>query len=523
MGLNQKKNQSENYVSDSDSLLSVNPFSNKEYQIPSVLDDRKNIDKFINDNEGKKVIVVQGLGYVGAAMAVVCANAIKEDYAVIGVDLANKQSFWKIKSINEGIFPFIADDPKIEDYFQSSRDRGNFYATFDEYAYSTADVVIVDINLDVQIDFLKDTFFKKRRKKEISSYHIDMTGFKSAIQSIGKNCRENALVLIESTVPPGTTEQIVLPILKDSLEKRGFNSSHIKLGHSSERVMPGPDYIDSIQNFYRVYSGIDEISADHTENFLRTIISTEDYPLTRLSSTNSTEISKVLENSYRAMNIAFISEWSRFAEESGVNLFEIIDAIKMRPTHSNMMYPGIGVGGYCLTKDPLLAGWSRNNIYGSDEKLSQSEISVDINNQMPQDAFNFLISKYPDEVLGRNILLLGVSYRGDVSDTRSSPVESFYHNCIDANCEVSLHDPYVNFWEEIKRDVPKHLGEVLRPGFDVVAITSGHSVYKTRKFIDHLMIVRPKIIYDSIGILAAEDIFRLQRVSKVCVIGRGDI
>ena len=93
--------------------------------------------------------------------------------------------------------------------------------------------------------------------------------------------------------------------------------------------MPGPDYIDSIQNFYRVYSGIDEISADHTENFLRTIISTEDYPLTRLSSTNSTEISKVLENSYRAMNIAFISEWSRFAEESGVNLFEIIDAIKM--------------------------------------------------------------------------------------------------------------------------------------------------------------------------------------------------
>ena len=213
-----------------------------------------------------------------------------------------------------------------------------------------------------------------------------------------------------------------------------------------------------------------------------------------------------------------------FCRRVGGEFVEIIDAIKMRPTHSNMMYPGIGVGGYCLTKDPLLAGWSRNNIYGSDEKLSQSEISVDINNQMPQDAFMIqIISKYPDEVLGRNIRLLGVSYRGDVSDTRSSPVESFYHNCIDANCEVSLHDPYVNFWEEIKRDVPKHLGEVLRPGFDVVAITSGHSVYKTRKFIDHLMIVRPKIIYDSIGILAAEDIFRLQRVSKVCVIGRGDI
>ena len=86
-----------------------------------------------------------------------------------------------------------------------------------------------------------------------------------------------------------------------------------------------------------------------------------------------------------------------------------------------------------------------------------------------------------------------------------------------------MHDPFVNFWEEINRDIPQHLGEVLRPGFDVVAITSGHSLYKTRKFIDHLMIVKPKVIFDSLGILAEEDINRLKRVSKVCVIGRGDL
>jgi len=109
--------------------------------------------------------------------------------------------------------------------------------------------------------------------------------------------------------------------------------------------MPGPDYIDSIQNFYRVYSGIDENSADSVEQFLKTIISTKDYPLTRLGSTNATEMAKVLENSYRAMNIAFTVEWSRFAEEAGVNLYEVVDAIRMRPTHRNLMYPGIGVGG----------------------------------------------------------------------------------------------------------------------------------------------------------------------------------
>ena len=84
--------------------------------------------------------------------------------------------------------------------------------------------------------------------------------------------------------------------------------------------------------------------------------------MTRLSSTNSTEMAKVLENSYRAMNISFITEWSRFAEESGVNLYEVIGAIRMRPTHTNIMFPGIGVGGYCLTKDPLLASWSKKYI-----------------------------------------------------------------------------------------------------------------------------------------------------------------
>ena len=329
--------------------------------------------------------------------------------------------------------------------------------------------------------------------------------------------------MIETTVPPGTTKKIVFPILKEKLSERGLDYTQIRLGHSSERVMPGPDYIDSIQNIYRVYSGIDEPSANATENFLRTIISTDHYPLTRLSSTTASEISKVLENSYRAMNIAFISEWTRFAEESEVNLFEIIDAIKLRSTHSNMMYPGIGVGGYCLTKDPLLAGWSRSKIFKSNEKLVQSEMSVDVNNQMPQDSFNFLISRYGSEFLGRNILLLGVSYRGDVRDTRSSPVESFYKKCEEARCIISLHDPLVDFWEEIGCRIPTHLGEVLRPGFDLVAITAGHSLYKTRKFIDHLMIVKPKVVFDSLGILAEEDINRLKRVSKVCVIGRGDL
>jgi UDP-N-acetyl-D-glucosamine dehydrogenase len=507
--------KSKNKLSSNGMKVSVNPFSKKEYLIPSLLDDKDNIQEFLKKNKGKKVIVVQGQGYVGSVMSVVCANAISEEYAVIGIDLANESSFWKIKSINDGIFPIFADDPKIEQFYRNALHKGNFYSTFDNYAFSVADVIIVDVNLDVNIDY--------NEQNEIRDYDLDIDIFKKAIQTISDFCKSDVLVLVESTVPPGTTEQIVYPVLKEGLNKRGLSSKEIKLGHSSERVMPGPNYIDSIQNFYRVYSGIDIKSADASEDFLKTIISTEKYPLTRLSSTNATEMSKVLENSYRAANIAFMVEWTRFAEESGVNLYEIIDAIRMRPTHSNMMYPGIGVGGYCLTKDTLLASWSKKNLFNSNTKLVQSEKSISINNTMPHQAFNFLISKYSKKVLGDDILLLGVSYRGDVSDTRFSPVESFYDNCKRAGLTVFLHDPFVSYWEEKQLNISHNLGEIIKPNFDTVVITSGHSFYKSRKFIDHLIMVKPKIIYDTLGHIPEEYIKRLQKVSKVIVLGRDDL
>ena len=496
-------------------LLSISPITNKKYKIPKKIDDKENIDKFLSKNKNKKIVVVQGLGYVGSVMALVCANAIESEYAVLGIDLPNENSFWKTQSLNDGEFPLRAEDPKVEQFYRNALHKGNFYATCDDYVYSLADIVIVDIGLDVQI--------KKTINNDILEYDVSLSNFKNAIKSIAKKCKENLLVLVETTVPPGTTEKIVKRIIKSGLKKRGLSDDSFKLGHSSERVMPGENYIDSIQNFYRVYSGIDKKSADATASFLKTIISTENYPLTQLSSTNATEISKVLENSYRAVNIAFIEEWSRFAEESGVNLFEIIDAIKLRPTHSNMMFPGIGVGGYCLTKDPLLANWSLKEHFESSKNLDFSERSVFINNLMPKSAFNFLVSKYRKDVANKNVLLLGISYRGDVSDTRSSPVNLFYDECVQIGCKIYVHDPYVNFWEEKQLQIHGHLGEVLTQDFDVVVISAGHSKFRSRKFIDNLILARPKLIYDSIGLLTEQDIKRLQKCSKVCVIGRGDI
>jgi UDP-N-acetyl-D-glucosamine dehydrogenase len=496
--------------------ISTNPFSGKQYTLPSVVDDKAGILRFIERNKGKKVVVVQGLGFVGAVMSLVCANALTEEYAVIGVDLARKDTFWKIQAINEGVFPVVASDLKIEEFYQISRKKGNFYATFDPFAYSLADTIIVDINLDVQ---KKSSFHK-----DLEGYDVDLTPFRRAMQAIGNNCKEDVLILVETTVPPGTCQKIVKPTIEACFKERNFSTTKFKLGHSYERVMPGPDYIDSIQNFYRVYSGVDSRSADAVETFLRTIISTEKYPLSRLGTTNATEMAKVLENSYRAMNIAFMVEWSRFAEEADVNLYEVVQAIRMRPTHKNMMLPGIGVGGYCLTKDPLLASWARQNLFGSDEKLGQSERGVQINDKMPLYAYQFLKKHFKEGLKGKNVLLLGVSYRSKVGDTRYTPVEPLYDYLSEDGCNIELHDPYVHFWEEKNLPVPAALEEVIHRNYDIIVFSTGHDEYlKNQVLFDALISQKNTFILDTIGLLTADDIALLGSTQTVKVLGRGDI
>ena len=230
--------------------------------------------------------MIQGLGFVGAVMALVCANALTEEYAIIGVDLANENTYWKIKSINDGLFPLIADDPKIAEFFDNAKAKGNFLATYDPVAYKYADVVIVDINLDVQK--------KSYERGGLRDFDVNLNGFKAAIQSIGRNCRDDVLVLVETTVPPGTCDQVVKPIIEEELVKRELTLKNYRLGHSYERVMSGPQYIDSIRDFPRVYAGVNETSADAVEKFLKTIIDMSECDLTRLEHTNATEMAKVL-------------------------------------------------------------------------------------------------------------------------------------------------------------------------------------------------------------------------------------
>jgi len=496
--------------------ISKSPISGKEYAIPEMKDDKAGIDAYIAQHPDKKVVVVQGLGFVGSVMALVVANALTEEYAVMGIDLPTPASYWKIRSINEGVFPVIASDPKIEQYYQNALQKKNYYATYDSYAYSKADVIVVDINLDVQK--------KSAANKDLEGYNVDLTPFKKAIEAIGNYCKEDVLVLVETTVPPGTSLKVVRPILENALAKRGLTKDKLKVGHSYERVMPGPKYIDSIQNFYRVFAGTDEKSTEAVESFLRTVIRTDEYPLTKLGNTNATEMAKVLENSFRAMNIAFMVEWSRFAEEAGVDIYEVVNAIRMRPTHKNIMLPGLGVGGYCLTKDPLLASWARMNLFGSEEKLGQSEKGVHINDKMPLYAFEYLQSQYKEPLENKKVLLLGVSYLNDVGDTRYTPVEGFYDQLELENCAVTLHDPHVKYWEEKDIWVNQDLNELLKTDYDLIVITTGHKDYRNNKFLLEVIKNKPAcFVYDTIGVLTNEEIKYLGEKHIVKVVGRGDL
>ena len=492
----------------------TSPISGKKYSIPKA-DDKDAILDFINSRKDKINVAVQGLGFVGTVMSLVIANSDEDIYNVIGVDQKNEDSYWKIADINSGNLPVISSDPKVEEFFKNSKRRKNLFATYDSEAFVYADVILVDINLDV--------IKQKDKDQNISSYDVPLGSFKSAMHSIAEKCKPDVLILVETTVPPGTCREIINPIIKEGLEQRGLSSSEYMIGHSYERVMPGPNYVDSIKNFYRVYSGLNAKSADAVELFLKTIISTDEYPLTRLSSTESTEMAKVLENSYRAMNIAFIIEWSRFAESSGVNLYEVVDAIKLRPTHSNMMYPGIGVGGYCLTKDPLMASWSSEEFFHLSQGLQFSKLAVQENDKMPEYCLNFVKDILLNNKEVKNIGIMGVAYGPGIGDTRFSPVDPFIEGLKDTY-HLDFHDPYVGFWEEKNQSVENDIKKFLNNDHDLIIICTGHRDYiENDTFEKYLYDLEKKpIIIDTVGILLKTDFFNKKYPKeKYFVLGNG--
>ena len=364
---------------------------------------------------------------------------------VIGMQRPSPRSYWKIPYLNRGVAPVEAEDPEVAPLIaRCVLEKKTLTATFTYDALCLADVVVVD----VQCDYFKETLGNCRQGR------ADIAALEDSLKIIGEKVRPDCLVLIETTVPPGTTEYVAYPIMKKAFEKRGIAAEPL-LAHSYERVMPGREYVASIRDFWRVCSGVNDTARARVARFLSEVLNVEKYPLTVLDRPIESETCKIVENSYRATILAYLNEWSLFAERNGVDLLKVIKAIKVRPTHANMIFPGPGIGGYCLPKDGGLGVWAYHTLMGFDDDIFKiTPLAIDINDtrslhvaELVRDA----LRNMGKIVAASKIAVLGASYREDVGDTRYSGSEIVVRKLTEMGGEVIVHDPYVKHWWELEK------------------------------------------------------------------------
>jgi nucleotide sugar dehydrogenase len=401
--------------------------------------------------------------------------------------------------------------------------------------------------VDVQCDYTKNEL------GNMKTGETEMAALEATLKTIGQKIEPGCLVLIETTVAPGTTEFVAWPILKKSFAKRGIESEPL-LAHSYERVMPGKEYVKSIRDFWRVCAGCNAEARKRVEKFLHEVLNTKDFPLTVMDRPIESETAKIVENSYRATTLAFLNEWSLFAERNGVDLIKVIRAIGMRPTHSNIIFPGPGIGGYCLPKDGGLGYWAYEHLLGfqdGDEIFKITPTAIDINDtrglhvaELVRDALRNM-GRY---IAGADVLICGASYRQDVGDTRYSGSEMVVRKLTEMGAEMRVHDPYVEHWYELELQdtypapglswarffrnqdvlkgtvVQKDLEQALE-GAEAVILAVPHEPYLD---LDPIEVVRwagaPLAVIDCFGILSDDKIRKYFELGcEVKGLGRGHI
>ena len=508
------------------------------------------VQKLVEEQRAKnrEIVVVMGVGFVGSVMAGVVADSVdpasgQPTKFVVGMQRPSTRSFWKISYLNRGLAPVEAEDPEVAPLIRRCvLEKKTLMASFTYEVLSLADVVVVD----VQCDYHKETF------GDVKQGHADIAALESSLRTIGEKIKPECLVLIETTVPPGTTEYIAYPIIKKTFQKRGLEDSEPLLAHSFERVMPGRNYVASIRDFWRVCSGINDTARDRVTKFLSDVINVDEFPLTVLDRPIESETCKIVENSYRASILAFLDEWSVFSERNGVDLLKVIDAIKIRPTHSNIIFPGPGIGGYCLPKDGGLGVWAYHTLMGFEDNIFKiTPLSIDINDsrglraaQLVRDA----LRNMGKIVAACKIAVLGASYRQDVGDTRYSGSEVIVRKLTEMGAEVVAHDPYVRHWWEMEKqdtypapghsmarffrnqdklsemNMTKTLAEALKAA-DAVVVAVRHHDYLALDPDDIVgMAGKPLAVIDCFGIFDDETIRRYFELGcEVKGLGRGHV
>ena len=218
-----------------------------------------------------------------------------------------RAQFLEDPMLNDGVSPVKAEDPEVEPMIKRCvLEKKTLVATFTYDVLSLADVVIVDVQLD----------YAKKDLGNVRTGGVEMTALEESFEIIAKHIKPDALVLIETTVAPGTTEQVAFPAMRKTFRQRGIETDPL-LAHSYERVMPGRDYVASIRDFWRVCSGVNQEATDRVEKFLNEVLNTKKFPLTVLDRPIESETAKIMENSYRATILAFMDESSLLPKQTG--------------------------------------------------------------------------------------------------------------------------------------------------------------------------------------------------------------
>jgi len=391
-------------------------------------------------NKSAKIGVI-GLGYVGLPLAVEKAKA---GYTVLGFDIQEE----KVDKVNKGI-NYIGDvvTSELEDIVRD----GKLSATTDYDRIRECDAIMICV----------PTPLNKYKQPDLS-FVINSTN------EVAKRMKKDTLIVLESTTYPGTTEEVMLPILEQNGYKVGED---FFLAFSPERVDPG-NLVYKTKNTPKVVGGVTEKCTMHAKSLYERVLNAEVFTV---SSPKEAEMSKILENSFRIVNIAFINEMAILAKKMNINIWQVIDAAATKPFGFMPFYPGPGVGGHCIPIDPFYLTYKAREY---DYHTRLIELAGEINDYMPEYVVERLMDILNNNkkcLNGAKILMLGVSYKNDIDDLRESPALKVLEQLENKKANVLIHDPYVKQFKFKDRlystiDLTK---EILKE-CDAVIITTGH-------------------------------------------------
>ncbi len=381
----------------------------------------------------KKTVAIIGLGYVGLPLACLCA---KKSYTVIGVDI-DKNKIDKIKN---------GQSPINDEYVKENLNKRTVKATDDFSEIKQADYIVVCVPTPVNENHLPDLSYIKDSSKSISKY-----------------LQKNQVVIMESTVYPGTTEEIVLPLLEESGLKAGQD---FFLAHCPERIDPGNKKWP-IERIPRVIGGINKESTEKAAELYENIIEAE---IIKVKSSKEAEATKIMENTFRDVNIAFINEMAKSFDKAGIDIIDVIKGASTKPFAFMPHYPGAGVGGHCISVDPYYLIENAKN-YDFDHKFLK--LARQINDSMPTYTVNLLeneLKKLGATIKNAKVGILGLAYKGNVDDTRESPAFEIIRLLKEKGASVTVYDPYV------KSDVSS-LNELFKNS-DYLVLVTDHKEFK---------------------------------------------